>query len=629
MRYSLAAIAADEESLGFIQTKVLKSMLQKFHISSTIPTSLRHGPIELGGLGLYDLRTEAGIEAIKFLRNSLYDSDSKAGNLIRLNLQYSQREAGVGFHLLEKPQEPISYLTPSWILSIRQFLSNNNMSITVSDIHKDRLRGQQDEYIMNADHLRRYSTAQQRDLNLVRMWLQVTTLADMADPERTNRIIPTYLDAKRPASFELSKTWPRQTQPTKAQSRLWKRFITSSYLRYIPYWEITPLSPPIVQTRIPPAQVKMSDYSEFIDNHLSRTERRLLDGLEQVASDLAIWKAFRSKSRLHVASDGGLGENSATHGWIVSTGKQVLYQCSGSVDGPIDTNSSTRSELGGCASSLLFLSSLSTFWGIRHRCSFRWYTDSTSAIRRFNKFCRRRQRSSRMPPDSDLLSIISSCRQNLRRPFRPQWVRAHQDNSTVYHALPLSARLNIDADFLATRYRHHGRLRAIESVDHRDDQQVSVYINGLLVTSQYDECIRFHVNGYHHRHYVQQRHGWNNRTWESIDFHTFGRHFKRLQPTHRGQHFKFVHDQLPIGERRFREATIKDESLKLCPCCQEEEETPQHFIRCQSNPSFHSSLDTLRSDILTSDIHPVRYLLADGFCHVTQLPDTPYSPSIY
>ena len=66
MRYSLAALAADEESLASVQTKIIRSMLQKFHISSTIPTSLRHGPMEFGGLGLYDLRTEAGIEAINF-----------------------------------------------------------------------------------------------------------------------------------------------------------------------------------------------------------------------------------------------------------------------------------------------------------------------------------------------------------------------------------------------------------------------------------------------------------------------------------------------------------------------------------------------------------------------------------
>ena len=33
--------------------------------------ALRYGPLELGGLDLYDLRTEAGIESLKFLRNSL------------------------------------------------------------------------------------------------------------------------------------------------------------------------------------------------------------------------------------------------------------------------------------------------------------------------------------------------------------------------------------------------------------------------------------------------------------------------------------------------------------------------------------------------------------------------------
>lgn len=578
MRYSLAAIAADEESLAFVQTKVVKSILQKLHISSTIPTSLRHGPIELGGLGLYDLRTEVGIEAIKFLRNSLY-GDSEAGNLIRLNLQYSQREAGVGFHLLEHPKEYISYLTPSWILSIRQFLANNNMSITVSDIQKDSLQGPTDEYIMNAFHLQRYSAGQQRDLNLVRIWLQVSTLADLADPERSNRILPSYLDGRRPANFVLSPTWPRQSQPTKAQSRLWKRFITSSYLRYIPYWNTIPVSQISRQTQAPPPANQLSDYTEYISTYLSRTEKRLLDGLEQIASDVKIWRAFRSKSRLHLASDGGLGDNVATHGWVLSTGKEILYQCSGPVDGPLDTTSSTRSELGGCASSLLFLSSLSEFWGIRHRCSFRWYTDSQSAISRFHKFCRG-PRPSRMPPDADLLSIISTCRKKLKRQFTPSWVRSHQDNSMAYDKLPVSARLNIDADFLATRYRQHGRLRAIASIDHRVDQQISIYINGTPVTSQYDECIRFHVNGYHLRQYVQQRHQWDNRIWDSIDFYTFGKHFKRLRPSHRAQHFKFVHDQLPLGERRFREAPVKDEALKRCPCCRTQDETPRHFLRC-------------------------------------------------
>ena len=421
------------------------------------------------------------------------------------------------------------------------------MSITVSDVHLDKLQGATDAYIMQSDHLSRYDTAQQININLVRLWLQVSTLSELSDPSRSNCILLSYLNAERPPGFSPSVTWPRQSQLTKSQKRLWKNYIKSSFLRCIPYWKTTPISSvpdpvaPIVPTRL-------SDYSEYLSSScFSRTEQRLLDGLEQVATDLQISRAFRSKSRLHLASDGGLGDDSATHGWILSTGKVVLYKCSGPVDGPFDTNSSTRSELGGCASAILFPSSLSTFWGYRHRCTFRWYTDSKSAISRFNRFCGRGRRPHRMPPDADLLSIISSCRRKLRRPFIPIWVKAHQDDTIAYDKLPLAARLNIDADFLATRYRQHGRLLARSSLEHRIDQQISLYINGTPVTSQYDECIRFHVNGYHHRNYVQTHHGWGNKTWNDIDFYTFGHHFRRLPASHRSQHFKFVHDQLPLG----------------------------------------------------------------------------------
>jgi hypothetical protein len=294
IRYSLAAVAANEESLASVQSKVLKSILQKLHISSTIPTSIRLGPIELGGLGLYDLRTEVGIEAIKFLRNSLY-SDSESGNMIRLNLQYSQQKSGVGFHLLEKPQVHIAYLKPSWILSIRQFLSNNNMSITVSDIHLDKPQGALDEYIMQAEHLKRYSTVQQIDINLVRIWLQVSTLAELIDPSRPNRILLSYLDAVRPPNLVPSDKWPRESQTTKSQIRLWKQYIKSTYLRYIPYWKTNPAPLTIASTKeLPIVPTRLSEYSEYLSSScFSRTERRLLDGLEQVATDVQISRAFR------------------------------------------------------------------------------------------------------------------------------------------------------------------------------------------------------------------------------------------------------------------------------------------------------------------------------------------------
>lgn len=53
------------------------------------------------------------------------------------------------------------------------------------------------------------------------------------------------------------------------------------------------------------------------------------------------------------------------------------------------------------------------------------------------KFCGRGKCSSCMPPDSDLLSIITSSCCKLKRPFTAWWVRAHQDNTINFHCLLL------------------------------------------------------------------------------------------------------------------------------------------------------------------------------------------------
>ena len=71
MRYILPCLAIDEEELGNVQTKVATSMLQKLGYPSTLPTEIRYGPVELGGLGLIDLRTELGISTLKYMRDAI------------------------------------------------------------------------------------------------------------------------------------------------------------------------------------------------------------------------------------------------------------------------------------------------------------------------------------------------------------------------------------------------------------------------------------------------------------------------------------------------------------------------------------------------------------------------------
>ncbi|KAI2506426.1 hypothetical protein MHU86_8052 [Fragilaria crotonensis] len=73
---------------------------------------------------------------------------------------------------------------------------------------------------MDSARLQRYSTNQQRDLNMVRIYLQVTTLAELVDPSDSFKISEWALDAHRPVHFVAHPAWPRQENLTASQRRV-------------------------------------------------------------------------------------------------------------------------------------------------------------------------------------------------------------------------------------------------------------------------------------------------------------------------------------------------------------------------------------------------------------------------
>jgi hypothetical protein len=275
-----------------------------------------------------------GIESLKFFRDAIY-SDSENGKLLRLNLQYSQLEAGIGRDLLQFPDIHIAYLTPTWLLSLRQFLSIHNMSVTVSNSYQIPLRSDSDEYIMQKIHLARYSIAQQKDINLVRLFLQVNTLADITDCSNTKAIDLSFLDGQRTSSFIVNPKWPRQYTPSKQQIRLWKRYIKSSFLRYVPYWKTPPMqSFPVCTSSDIPAPTSFDNLMAYLSS-LPQSCRHMIDGIDQISDDLHVWKSFRSRKRLYVATDGGLLKTQGTHGWVISNGSTVYFDAQARSMGPL------------------------------------------------------------------------------------------------------------------------------------------------------------------------------------------------------------------------------------------------------------------------------------------------------
>ena len=121
---------------------------------------IRHGPTAMGGLDLYDLRTEVEISQLKYFRDSVF-SNREAGKLMLVNIQCMQLESGLSLPLLEHPHIIISYLTPTWTTSLRQFLLyRHNLQVSRTDQLTISDRGAHDECIMNADLLTRYTPKQ-------------------------------------------------------------------------------------------------------------------------------------------------------------------------------------------------------------------------------------------------------------------------------------------------------------------------------------------------------------------------------------------------------------------------------------------------------------------------------------
>ena len=193
----------------------------------------------------------------------------------------------------------------------------------------------------------------------------------------------------------------------------------------------------------------------------------------------------------------------------------------------------------------------------------------------------------------------------------------------------MQATLNIEADSLASGYRTRGSLKSRQYCNHVHTQQCSISINNQRLTGQYDDIIRYHVNGYHLRRYLQEKKKWSDAVWDTIDVQAFGTHYHRLPLRQQITRTKFVHEQLPVGTRRLKQAPVKDPLLSLCPCCKASEETTDHLLTCSSCPQRLQHVKTLKAAICSKDIHPVRNVIAAGIIHWLEHENSvPFTPRL-
>jgi hypothetical protein len=116
---------------------------------------------------------------------------------------------------------------------------------------------------------------------------------------------------------------------------------------------------------------------------------------------------------------------------------------------------------------------------------------------------------------------------------RLRWVKAHQDDDKPYKELDLWGRMNCNANKMAEKFRKlmdDGDVKALKEGFFTDSMEVGITVKGVKVTSHILHQIRLHIQGSKHCKYLQDKHEWDNATWNSIDWKGLKSGFLSLGP---------------------------------------------------------------------------------------------------
>ncbi|KAI2503346.1 hypothetical protein MHU86_11066 [Fragilaria crotonensis] len=193
---------------------------------------------------------------------------------------------------------------------------------------------------------------------------------------------------------------------------------------------------------------------------------------------------------------------------------------------------------------------------------------------------------------------------------------------------------NNRADELATEYRNGTtRRQSREITVHIPESRVSIWIQGIQQVGQVEECIRFHINGYHLRQHLQARHKWTDDEWNTIDIQLLSQFCRSLTPSKHTAQVKFMNNQRHTGLRRYQVAKIKDPTMRLCPCCFRVEEDDDHVLQCIENPGRETALGLFRRAIDTASLLPpvkaLKHMLLNWLENKDQHLDMTEYPSLH
>lgn len=634
IKYVLPATSISSDVLKKMQIPITNTVLTKFGYNRHMPRAVVFAPITLGGLGLLDLYTEQGCSQILLLLSHLRAQSYLSTTMI-IMLESYQVAAGMITPIFEDNANNNIHQPSSWIQSVRQFLYSINGKIIIPELKTINPLRQQDIAIMNNPSIQYFTPTQLEAINACRIYLQVTTIAEISNDTGTH-IIPAalsglYDESNNPIIWQSSQSllkWPYQLRPPIAAWKLWKRYLkqfTTNTATFQLRSKLGPWNPTCgsqrrwiykfhencISQQVTPGQFKIFiqipsrsrhsiiySYSHYqtsnintisipiipieTDKHQIRIKIQSIQQINYIQPPITLSTNNIKCNRFHHY----LTNTSNNETIYVASDGGLLYDIA-SFGGVINTNDSTLWEIQGSITPQEHLSSLTAeAYGCFYTMDKLLQEIGILALKHNNIviICDNQSLLSRLnsllhyqlTPNMCLTpeyEVISSIVMILKQlpSVSLKHVHSHQKGPLSHEAL-----LNQRCDELATEARTFTPPES--TIPILPGSKAIFTINNSHVSSTYINQIRTAALSQDLRIYYQSTNKWNDETIDSINWRCQGRALISLRGRQQKTMLKFIHKWLPINTAHSIQAVGTG---RLCPYCKSCDETHLHFLTCR------------------------------------------------
>jgi len=151
-----------------------------------------------------------------------------------ITIKACQIQAGIPNHILEDTR-PLPWMPNHWINNLREFLYSIHETIQVKHPWTIPPLWNHNQHLMQTFLSAKIPAKDLQTLNNCRIYLQVTTLAEISDHTSTSILKVVFICSQHtPSLHHISKSlfqWPTQLNPGKPAWKFWTRTIQALYIK--------------------------------------------------------------------------------------------------------------------------------------------------------------------------------------------------------------------------------------------------------------------------------------------------------------------------------------------------------------------------------------------------------------